>query len=56
MERSRDADRRKKEAARLKRETERARCVVCGKRVSLEDRCSDGNYLHRECGYATSQR
>jgi hypothetical protein len=56
MERSRDADRRKKEQARLERETAKARCMVCGKRVALEDRCSDGSYLHRECGYAQSSR
>lgn len=56
MERSRDADRRKKEQARLKREADKARCIVCRKRVSPEDRCSDGNYMHRECGYATSSR
>ena len=56
MERSRDADRRKKEIARLKREADKARCIACGKKVSPEDRCADGNYLHRGCGYATSQR
>lgn len=55
MEKSRDADRRKKEQERIRRETEKARCMVCGKKVSLEDRCNDGNYLHRECGYAASQ-
>jgi hypothetical protein len=53
MERSRDADRRKKETARLQREADRARCVACGKPVTPEDRCQDGLYLHRECGYAT---
>lgn len=56
MERSRDANRRKKELARLKHEAEKARCIVCRKKVSPEDRCSDGNYLHRECGYAASER
>lgn len=56
MEKSRDADRRKKEKARMEREAAKARCVVCRKRVSPEDRCTDGTYLHRECGYATSSR
>jgi hypothetical protein len=56
MERSRDADRRKKEYARLQREAERARCAACGKPVTMEDRCQDGLYLHRECAYATSSR
>ncbi len=56
MERSRDADKRKKEIARLKREADKARCAACGKRVSPEDRCSDGLYLHRECAYAQATR
>lgn len=56
MEKSRDADRRKKEFARLQREAEKARCMVCGEKVSMEDRCTDGGYLHRECGYRYSQR
>lgn len=56
MERSRDADRRKKEYQRLQREAERARCVACGKPVTMEDRCQDGFYLHRECAYETSTR
>lgn len=63
MEKSRDAARRKKERAVRKREQERlareasiARCIVCGEPVGMEDRCSDGNYLHRKCGYATSQQ
>lgn len=56
MERSRDADRRKKEAARLKREAEKARCIVCKKRVSPEDRTTEGTYIHRECAYAESWR
>lgn len=54
MEKSRDAARRKKEIARREREVEDARCMVCDKPVALEDRCEDGNYLHRECAYQTS--
>ena len=63
MEKSRDAQRRKKQEAYLKREKERlareantARCAWCGKEVSPEDRCEDGLYLHRECAYESSQR
>ena len=56
MEKSRDADRRKKEYARLEQEAARARCSVCGKPVAMEDRCEDGLYLHRECAYSTSTR
>lgn len=46
----------KKEYERLVREAEKARCAVCGKEVTMEDRCSDGTYLHRECAYGTSTR
>jgi hypothetical protein len=46
----------KAEYERLVREAQKARCMVCGKPVEMEDRCQDGNYLHRECGYATSSR
>jgi hypothetical protein len=56
MERSRDADRRKKAQVRLEREAEKARCLICGKAVTPEDRCEDGNYLHRECAYQSSWR
>jgi hypothetical protein len=63
MERSRDAARRKREQAFRKREKERlareareARCAVCGLEVTIEDRCNDGLYLHRECAYAESSR
>lgn len=56
MEKSRDADRRKKEYARLEQEARRARCSVCKKPVTMEDRCTDGLYLHRECAFKTSNR
>lgn len=63
MEKSRDAYRRRREEERIRRERERqareaqrARCAVCGKRVSIEDRCSDGLYLHRQCAHESSQR
>lgn len=63
MEKSRDAARRKREEAYRRREKERlvrearvARCAVCGLEVTIEDRCSDGLYLHRECAYAESTR
>lgn len=56
MERSRDAARRKKEMARLQQDAEKARCMVCGEKVGMEDRCADGRYLHRECGHKYSQR
>lgn len=46
----------RKEYELLVRAAEKARCMVCSKPVSMEDRCEDGNYLHRECGYATSTR
>lgn len=56
MERSRDAARRKKELTRLERMAKEARCLVCGKSVSVEDRCEDGNYLHRGCAFQTQTR
>jgi len=56
LERSRDAARRKKELARLEREASNARCIVCGEPVGVEDRCADGNYLHRACAYEASTR
>lgn len=56
MEKSRDAYRRRREEARREREVENARCLVCGKPASLEDRCQDGNYLHRECAARSSWR
>jgi hypothetical protein len=63
MEKSRDAQRRKRQEAYLKREEERlgrearaARCAWCGKEVSIEDRCEDGLHLHRECAYEASRR
>lgn len=56
MERKRDAAHRKKELAKLARMADDARCLVCGKPVSVEDRCSDGNYLHRECAFGSQTR
>lgn len=32
---------------------QRARCARCGKKVTLEDRCQDGLYLHLDCARAT---
>ena len=48
--------REKNEAKRLARETAKARCMVCGEKVELLDRCADGQYLHRHCAYEHSQR
>lgn len=52
----RNLDRAKKELAHLRREAVIARCCVCGERVTTEDRCTDGLYLHRACGYNTAVR
>jgi hypothetical protein len=46
----------KKQLERDRREAEKAVCAYCGKKVTMEDRCQDGLYLHRECAYASSQR
>lgn len=56
MESARDAARRKRQLARLEQEAQRARCAHCGKKVTTEDRCQDGLYLHYECAYQTSRR
>ena len=50
----READ--KRDRARLWREASKARCAVCGKEVTMEDRCNDGLYLHRDCALTVSTR
>jgi hypothetical protein len=46
----------KSELAKAERDAEKARCAVCGKKVTMEDRCNDGLYIHRECAYKTASR
>jgi hypothetical protein len=36
------------------REAEKARCAVCGRKVTMADRCEDGLYLHVECARKAS--
>lgn len=45
---------RKREMEKLRREAERSRCAVCGEKVTIEDHCSDGLFLHRHCAQASS--
>lgn len=50
----RDRAHRKRELEKLIREAMCATCVYCGEKVTMEDRCEDGLYLHRHCASKAS--
>jgi hypothetical protein len=51
---SRSREKKEREQEALRKQAAAARCAYCGKQVTMEDRCEDGIYLHRECAYKAS--